>query len=391
MISDITTNIIDVTRNFLETYYQTHFPADQYTYHTWDRILLIENAVLTICEHEQCNDEEIELLRLAALFHDVGIHVDRDNHERASVAAATQFLSENQYDKAKIEQVSTLILATQEGLIPKTKLEAIIKDMSLSSFADDNYFEMLDGLRQEWAYFDIHHPESDDAFYTLVINWCSNNSYYTDTAALLYPKYKSNLKTLKQIRKKIRVRGEGAEKPSLNQTRAGQMMIKTALRNHIDLTELADKKASTMLSINSLIITIAIPLMLPSIDANRYLALPVILLLVFCISSILFATLVTKPVKMSGLTYASELEKGYGDLFFFGNFFNMPFETYEKAMEQTIFNDAKLDRMIVRDLYLSGKVLGSKYSQLRFCYLIFLAGIIAATLSLILVLSLTYI
>ncbi len=384
--------MVDNSRAFLEEYYKTHFPSDRYTYHTWERVLMIENAVCTICEHEACSEEETEVLRLAALFHDVGIHVDRENHERASAAAATQFLSENSYEPAKIEQVAALILATQDNAIPKTTLEAIMKDAALSSFAADNYFEVLDGLRQEWEQFDIHHPESDEAFYTLVINLCNSNNYYTDAATLLFPKYKSNLKTLKQIRKEIRAQDADANvgKPTLNETKSGQMMIKTALRNHLDLTELADRKASTMLSINSLIITIAIPLMLPRVQDNPYLLFPIVLLLVFCVVSILFATLVTKPVKMSGLTYVSELEQGSGDLFFFGNFFNMPFETYERAMGETLFDDSKLDTMIIRDLYLSGKVLGDKYSQLRFCYMLFLVGIVASALSLVLVLSLTY-
>jgi len=127
--------------------------------------------------------------------------------------------------------------------------------------------------------------------------------------------------TFKKKKKKKRRKGKG----QIERTRVAQMMFKTALRNHLDLSSLADNKASTMLSVNTLIITIALPFMVPKIEEYPVLALPAAVLLTTCIISIVFATLVTRPGKMGGVTSEESLQQGKGDLFFFGNFFKILF------------------------------------------------------------------
>jgi len=174
----------------------------------------------------------------------------------------------------------------------------------------------------------------------------------------------------------------------LSNNKTGQMMFKTAIRNHLDLSSLADRKASTMLSINSLIITFALPYMYSNIPENSNLIIPVIMLLTTCLASITFATLVTRPQKMEGITNMKTINEGKGDLFFFGNFFNMSFDDYLVGMELTLRNIATLEKSIVLDLFMSGKVLGGKYKKLRICYLVFIIGLIATAITFLIMASL---
>lgn len=161
------------------------------------------------------------------------------------------------------------------------------------------------------------------------------------------------------------------------------MMLKVALRNHVELSSLADAKANTMLSINAIILTVALPLMIPNLQSNPKLAIPLLVLLITTVISLAIATLVTRPSKMKGVTSAEAIKAGRGDLFFFGNFFNMPYDTYLDGMKYTIANAGQLEDSVIRDLFLSGATLGKKYRLLRICYTVFMVGIILTAIGLV--------
>ncbi len=129
-----------------------------------------------------------------------------------------------------------------------------------------------------------------------------------------------------------------------------------------------------MLSINALIITIAMPLLASNIQGNRYLLFPATILLLTCILSVIFATLATRPIKMLGSIDLEYLKKGDSNVFFFGNFYKMSLNQYREAVDTVINNEQIIEKSIVNDLYYLGRALGSKYSQLRTCYLIFMTG-----------------
>ena len=93
-----------------------------------------------------------------------------------------------------------------------------------------------------------------------------------------------------------------------------------------------------------------------------------------------FATLATRPIKMRGETAKSDVMEKKSNLFFFGNFYNMKFNDYEEGIKQVIAQDDVLDNSITRDLFFLGKALGSKYNNLRWCYNIFMFGIIFTVL-----------
>ena len=90
----------------------------------------------------------------------------------------------------------------------------------------------------------------------------------------------------------------------LADSKSVQVMFKTASRNHIDLTNLADNKANIMLSINAIIITITIPLMPTYLEQDMTLLIPATTLLLTCVVSVIFATLATRPISMKGVTSA---------------------------------------------------------------------------------------
>lgn len=195
-----------------------------------------------------------------------------------------------------------------------------------------------------------------------------------------------SLKALKKELKKARKAAAAAEGSTsfIESSRSAQMMFKTALRNHIDLTNIADNKANIMLSINALIITIAMPLMANQVREDSSLLLPTVLLLLTCLLSIIFATLATRPVKTSGSVNLSLIGQKPTNLFFFGNFYKMNLSDYIEGLRKVSTSQDYLEEAIAADLFFLGKALGRKFNQLRICYAIFMVGITVTVLSFVL-------
>jgi hypothetical protein len=158
-------------------------------------------------------------------------------------------------------------------------------------------------------------------------------------------------------------------------SKSAQTQLKTSLRNHIDLSAIADNKANMMLSINAMILTIGIPLLINSSSKYPTLIIPIFILSFICISSMIFATLATRPIKMSGITNLEDIAQKKSNLFFFGNFHKMQFEEFEEGIKIVVADDEVMDNSITRDLFFLGKALGNKYKYLRFCYNTFMFGI----------------
>jgi hypothetical protein len=158
-------------------------------------------------------------------------------------------------------------------------------------------------------------------------------------------------------------------------------MFRAGARTHINLSSMADSKANIMLSINAVIISVTLSVLLPKLDSNTHLILPTIVLLATCVLSIIFATLSTKPKVTRGRFSKEDIEKKRSNLLFFGNFHKMQLEDYEWGMTEMMKDDNFLYGSLSRDLYFLGKVLAEKYRYLRVCYTIFMYGLIASVLA----------
>lgn len=345
---------------------------ERYVYHNLKHTLAVRDACLQLADKAGLADADREVLELAALLHDAGFTERYEGHEEVSCRIARELLSPLNYPAERLNQVLTCIAATRLGAKPETQLELLMRDADQAHLAADDYLLSAAALREEWRLFQglIY---TDNEWNTLNHKFFKDHSYCTEAASELWDKKKSaNQKALKKLAREI---VEANEEDHITASRSAQMMFKTSLRNHIDLSNLADNKANIMLSINAIIITIAMPLAANYVTDNPYLLAPMVVLLSTCLVAMSFATMATRPTKMTGLTSAEAIQKGQANLFFFGNFFKMSFEEYQRGMQFIVADDNRLDSAILRDLFFLGQSLGRKYSQLRTCYTVFLSGI----------------
>ncbi|MBK8566869.1 MAG: HD domain-containing protein [Saprospiraceae bacterium] len=348
-------------------------------YHDLKHTLYVRDATQELGRRYQLGDEELELLELAALFHDTGFTKTYVGHEDVSKEIATAFLQTAHFPKEKIDTVNSLIEVTKVGVEPEPLLEKIMKDADFNT-TGPTYEEKSAALRKEWEVFNGQRF-TEDGWLKNGLEFWEGHRFYTGEAQALYGEAKrKTLKTLKKAYERINPNVEDLEF-AISKSKSAQMMFKTTLRNQIDLTNIADNKANIMLSINSLLITIGIPMLGSNLKEHPNLVFPAAVLLLTCILSIVFATLATRPVKMHGITDPTLIDTGKSNLFFFGNFFKMSREDYMKGLMQVMQTEENIDMSIVNDLYFLGRTLGNKYHRLRITYQIFMLGMVATVLT----------
>jgi predicted metal-dependent HD superfamily phosphohydrolase len=348
-------------------------------YHDLKHTLYVRDATQELGRRYQLGNEELELLELAALFHDTGFTKTYVGHEDVSKEIATAFLQNAHFPKEKIDTVNSLIEVTKVGVEPEPLLEKIMKDADFNT-TGPTYEEKSAALRKEWEVFNGQRF-TEDGWLKNGLEFWEGHRFYTGEAQALYGEAKrKTLKTLKKAYERINPNVEDLEF-AISKSKSAQMMFKTTLRNQIDLTNIADNKANIMLSINSLLITIGIPMLGSNLKEHPNLVFPAAVLLLTCILSIVFATLATRPVKMHGITDPTLIDTGKSNLFFFGNFFKMSREDYMKGLMQVMQTEENIDMSIVNDLYFLGRTLGNKYHRLRITYQIFMLGMVATVLT----------
>lgn len=377
---------VSKAERYVKQLLQDHLTPD-HSYHNLPHTQAVVDAARLLSARHELPEAECEIIELAAWFHDTGFTTTYEEHEEASADIAEAFLKQEEYPLEGIAEIRRLILATKAGHQPIDQLEMILRDADLSNIGRADYLALLSGLRHEWEVF-REEAHKDRAWYKLNYQFLSEHQYFTEVAQEIYgTQHQQNVKTLKKLsagkkknnnnkKKNDKAKKDTRTGNTIGTNRSAQMMFKTALRNHMDLSNLADNKANIMLSVNALIVTIAVPMAAGYVNDAPHLMVPVIILLLTCLVSMIFATLATRPIPMTGLTSQEDIKQGRSNLFFFGNFYRMSITEYDQGMDTVIREDESLESAIKRDLYFLGRSLGKKYNQLRVCYNLFMIGVV---------------
>jgi len=385
---------------------KAHFEAnttDDFKYHNWKHTHKVySNVSLMADATEAVTEEEKELLQIAALFHDTCIFDGRSMHEQKGAEYAEKVLSELDYSAEGIEQVKTLILATQVCYIPQNYLEEIISDADTAHLSEEAYmsssfvdlfkemnaFEKISPkqwLEETLDFFNNHSYISAYAQSNLIKGKMDNKDQLealddSGLEAILGAEEKGNSgkKEVKQVVKEV-LKQEANRKKKKQKVGAPERGVETVyrvtLRNHVSLSSIADNKANTLISVNAIIISIVLSTLLPKFDNNHHLIIPALTLLIFSILTIIFAIISTIPRTSHGSITRNDVENKKGNLLFFGNFHNMDIDEYEWSMDELLKDRDYLYKSLTRDLYYLGRVLKQKYTYLRISYFTFAVGL----------------
>lgn len=368
-----------------------------YTYHNLDHTIQVVDKIKILAKEESVSPEDTEDLLLAGWFHDLGYIDDSENHEEESRKMAEQFLREHQFDESRITKIGKLILATDKFYKPIGHLENIIKDADLYHLASDDYFNVCENLRQEIK--EVHHQKfSKLQWAELNTAFFAKHQFYTKFARENWQPIKEKntekifdkIKDLKEDKKEKS--SQDKDKALLNKKKLEKLespergietMFRVTLNNHTKLSQIADSKANILLSVNAIIISVALSTLIPKLDApsNSHLIVPTFVMIMSSVACIILAIMSTRP-KISGGTFTrKEIEEKKVNLLFFGNFYKMPMEEYLWAMKEMMADRQYLYDTMIKDLYYLGIVLNRKYKLLRLTYTVFTIGIIVSVVT----------
>lgn len=378
-------NILDKAKNHVESLFKDKL-SSVYFYHNFIHTSFAVQKGEEIIKHSKISETEREKIILALWFHDVGFtDCNAEGHEERGAVLMKDFLKKDNFFDEYIEEVSSLILATQKYHQPKDFLEMIMKDADFSHFASPFYNDSAEALRKEWEL--TGGPcFSTDEWNELNLDFLKNkHQYFTDYAKENWEPLK--LKNVKKIEKKLekedKPKKEKSEKKEEKSDRSVDTLFRVTLNNHTRLSDIADSKANILLSVNAIIISVGLSVLVPKLDTpkNTHLIIPTFLLLLSSVMTIIFAILSTKPNVTKTNFTKQDISERKVNLLFFGNFHQMLFEDFQNSMRDLIKDREYIYDSMMKDLYFLGKVLDRKYKLLSITYKIFMAGIIISVLS----------
>jgi predicted metal-dependent HD superfamily phosphohydrolase len=350
-----------------------------------------------MAEHYRLSEEDRFALSAAAWFHDSGYAKGTAmSHETESIRLATEFLQQHNISPEIIHKVTTCIEATHIPQKPTSLISSILCDADLYHLGTDDFQEKNKLLRKELNNTSKE-KMSKKQWRKKNIEFLDKHTYFTDFCKdRLEPQKQKHLLELKNKSGKVEVKGKVAkqltqeekiippkdekkkkEKDNIDKSERGiSTMFRIMSNSQNTLSGMADSKANIMISVNSIIISIMISGLLTVVIQQPHLAIPFFLLIIVCVSTIVFAVLATRPKVTSGRFTEEDIYNKKVNLLFFGNFYNMKLGEYEWGMKELLNSRDYLYDSMIKDTYFLGIVLAKKYKYLRISYNIFMYGLI---------------
>lgn len=179
-------NIVKKAEDFVGNLFSEKLSPDL-TYHNLDHTRDVVKAAEVIGKNSGLTDDEVEMLILAAWFHDSGFTEIYTGHEEKSVEICSDFLMQNRYAPDKIEKIKSIILVTRVDRFPENLIEMVIKDADLAYAGKDTFYAKSIDLRTEWQkYFNSDYTEYDWIINN--INFLNETKFYTPYAKKIFNK-----------------------------------------------------------------------------------------------------------------------------------------------------------------------------------------------------------
>jgi len=165
---------------------------DYLFYHNVKHTVDVVTEVELIGWAEGCSDEEILLLKTAALFHDAGHTISYDDHEYQGTLLARSMLPAYGYTNEQIERICGIIMSTKLPPRPSDLLEQIICDSDLDYLGRSDFIPVSNTLYEELKAQEKITSLND--WNKLQVKFISGHQYFTGTA-----------RRLREVNKKLQI------------------------------------------------------------------------------------------------------------------------------------------------------------------------------------------
>jgi len=369
-------------------------------FHNYKHTEGVVHSVIEISSEEGISKNDTFLLQLAAWFHDMGHTATKcSGHETDSAVVADKYLK-GKISPEELETVKACVFATQLFRTPNNKLEEIICDADLLHLGKDDFYTLSENLRLEKTEIESETNFTKKEWLVMNLQFLYEHKYRTTYAREKYQPIKKL--RIQEIQDKINalLTKKGKEKKVSNPEatlatspqkprRDIETMLTIQARNQMGLSAIADRKASILLSINTMITSFAIGFLFRKIDKYPELEIPSYLFAITGLICVILAVLATRPKIGSPQVTDEEIKARKVNLLFFENFINMPLKDYQDALIETNKTPDEVYESLSRDSYYLGQVLAVKYKRIRLAFNVFMTGLTITVISFIISFSLS--
>jgi exopolyphosphatase/pppGpp-phosphohydrolase len=152
-------------------------------YHDYTHTIDVVNQVELIVYGEGVSDHQILLLKTAALFHDTGHTIESKGHEAHGCIIAREWLTAYNYSIEQIDEICSIIMATEMPPAPRDLLQRIMCDSDLDYLGRTDFLPTSNKLFKELKAMGI--MSDSNVWNTLQIQFLSAHSFYTETSSRL--------------------------------------------------------------------------------------------------------------------------------------------------------------------------------------------------------------
>jgi len=387
--------IVNRAEDYIKNLYATQ-PHELLLFHNFSYTSMVAKCARSIAQHEDLNEEETQMLLISAWFINIGFIFDFVNHTDQSIKKLKIFTEESDYPKDKAEIILKALERVLKNQKLENKVEKALSDANNSIFSSDDFLLWVKYHRQERNYF--VKPK--------ITRRSNEHEYYTRSGRNLYKKGKTeniekinmllaeeltselpknNLMVIQDLKAELKKVHQKVEKKIVS-TRGYDSLYRITARNQINLSGIADNKANILITLNALIVSAVITFVFAQIDSFDYLVIPALITISSSLIAIAFAVIATRPHIVPGVFRMKDFYDKKTNLIFYGNFYNMDYNEYDRAVRDMLKDQELLFSNLNRDQYELGKILGRKFRLLHYSYTIFLYGFIISAISFIVVL-----
>lgn len=411
-------HLLEQGQDYVLSFYKKH-DTSNLLYHNRDHTEDVVAATIKIANHYQLADDDFFVVMAGAWFHDLGYMIDVAVHEEKGAELAMAFFGERKLDKKHLDAIKACIMATKMPQKPNNLLEQIICDADLFHLGTEDFKEKDKLLLKEVRL--LHNADiSKEHWLEKSIAFVESHTYHTDYCRLLLNDGKlQNIEYLKKrLDKEKRKNGKAEKKeekvlapapadikfgativeehhlPKAEESKSDkkkkekdkpekgiETMFRISSSNHQRLSDMADNKAHIMITVNSIILSAVLSLLLRRLSEYGYLVWPTFILLAVSLLAMTFSILSTRPSIPPGNFTRDDVDSRKVNLLFFGNFYKATLDDYNYGMQKMMLDKDFLYGSLIRDVYAQGVVLGRKYRLLRIAYNIFMFGLIVSVIA----------
>lgn len=351
----------------------------------------VVEACEVLGEKKELSSEKMEMLLLAAWFHDTGFTQTHTDHEEASRKIAEEWLKEQEYPEEKRKTVLDLIISTQKEEKKEGELAEILHDADLSHIGRKRFFRRGELYRLELE--KVHDKKySELSWEKIQYQFLVNHSFLTKEAQEEFGKRR--VKNIKDQRKNILKAQKVTTRKNTGKDfgRGIDTLYRANYRSHINFSAIADGKANMMISINTILISVIVTLSGASLSISQGYAverfrytIPILVLLVGSLISVLFSVLSAKPKVTEKKVDMQDVKDNKISLLYFGNFLGVPKNDFIEYLNNLKTDQKKLYDSMSIDLYNLGIVLKEKYRLLSISYNVFMTGLTISVITFIVI------